>query len=77
MLMRLLKTLIFCAFLCSSSVIFSHQRDELVILEIEQGQLDFQDQGMTAEYEYIAAIKRQRMRKLEAMPWPEKIFVIY
>ncbi|PKV48041.1 HupE/UreJ protein [Aquimarina sp. MAR_2010_214] len=75
MLMRFLKTLIFCAFLCSSSVVFSHPEDELVILEIELGELDFLDKGITAEYELIAAIKRQRMRKLEAMPWQEKFLL--
>ncbi len=72
-LMRLLITLSFCVFLCSSSVVFSHPQDELVILEIEQGELTFQDQEMTAEYE--AAVKRQRMRKLAAMPWQERFML--
>lgn len=71
--MRLFKTLTFCIFLCSSTVVFSHPQDELVILEIEQGQLAFQDQEMTAEYK--AALKRQRMRKLAAMPWQEKFLL--
>lgn len=73
MFVRLLKTLIFCAFLCSSAVVFSHPQDELVILEIEQGQLDMEDQEMTDEYK--AALKRQRMRRLAAMPWQEKFLL--
>ncbi len=72
--MRLLKTLAFCVFLSFSSVVFSHRPDELIILEIEHGQLAFQDQEMTAEYK--AALKRQRMRRLAAMPWHEN-FVLF
>jgi len=71
--MRLLKTLILCIVLCSSFAVFSHAEDELVISEIEQGQLTFQDQQITAEYK--AALKRQRMRKLAAMPWQEKFLI--
>jgi len=52
---------------------YAHSEDELIISEIEQGQLDMQDQQMTAEYE--AALKRLRMRKLAAMPWQEKFFI--
>ncbi|MEL6823584.1 MAG: HupE/UreJ family protein [Calditrichota bacterium] len=72
--MRLLKTLTFCMVLCSSFAAFSHQEDELVILDIEQGELTFQDQQVAAEYK--AALKRQRMRKLAAMSWHEK-FVLF
>ncbi|WP_422107530.1 HupE/UreJ family protein [Winogradskyella sp.] len=71
--MRLLKTLIFCIFLSTSSVVFAHTPDELILFEIEQGQLDFQDQQIKAEY--IAALKRQRMRRLAAMPWQERFLL--
>jgi len=71
--MRLLKTLTFCIVLCSSFAAFSHQEDELVILDIEQGEMTFQDQQVAAEYR--AALKRQRMRKLAAMPWQEKFLL--
>lgn len=54
-------------------MVFPHPEDELVISEIEQGQLSFQNQEMTAEYE--AALKRQRMRKLAAMPWHKKFLL--
>ena len=42
-----------------------HPEDEFIILEIEEGQVTFQDEQMAAEYQ--AALKRQRMRKLAAM----------
>ncbi|WP_299361970.1 HupE/UreJ family protein [Winogradskyella sp.] len=59
--------------LCVSFEVFSHNPDELIILEIEQEQLAFQDQQMTDEYK--AALKRQRMRKLAAMPWQERFWL--
>ncbi len=71
--MRYLKTLAFCIFLFSSSVVFSHPLDELVILDIEEGQITFQNEQMAAEYK--AALKRQRMRKLAAMTWQEKFLL--
>ncbi len=71
--MRLLKTLTFCIFFCLSFAVLAHPEDELVILEIEQGQLAIQDQQMTAEYE--AALKRQRMRRLAAMSWQRKFLL--
>jgi hypothetical protein len=52
---------------------FAHPEDELVISEIEQGQLNLQDQQMTAEYK--AALKRQRMRKLAAMSWQKRFWI--
>ena len=71
--MWFLRTFAFCIFFCSSFAVSSHPQDELVILDIEQGQLAFQDQQITAEYK--AALKRQRMRRLAAMPWQEKFFL--
>ncbi len=68
--MRLLRTLAFFIFFCSGFAAFSHPEDELVIREIEQGQLTFENEQMRAEYE--AALKRQRMRRLAAMDWQEK-----
>ncbi len=54
-------------------MVFAHTPDELILFEIEQGQLDFQDQQIKAEY--IAALKRQRMRRLAAMPWQERFLL--
>lgn len=73
MLLRLLKYFVFSTFLCSSSVVYSHSQDDLIILEIEQGEMSFQDEEMTEEF--IAALKRQRMRRLAAMPWQEKFWI--
>lgn len=71
--MRPLKTLIFCVFLCAGFSVFAHQPDELVILEIEQGELNFENDQIKAEY--IAALKRQQARKLAAMPWQKRFLV--
>ena len=67
--MRLLKTLAFIIFFCSGFVAFSHPDDEMDILE-QQGQFNIRENLMDAEYE--AALKRQRMRILAAMPALEK-----
>jgi len=71
--MRLVKNIIICICLLSGVQVFSHQPDDLVILEIEQGQLAFQNQEITAEYK--AALKRQRMRKLAAMSWQKRFWI--
>ena len=68
--MTRLKTLAFCICFFSGFAALSHPQDELIILEIEHGHLDFQDEKMAVEYE--AALKRQRMRRLAAMPSQEK-----
>jgi hypothetical protein len=72
--MRFLKKLLLYTILCSSFVVYGHPEDELVISEIEQGQLTMQGQQMTSEYK--AALKRQRMRKLAAMSW-QKRFLLF
>jgi len=71
--MRFLKTLIFYVFLCSSAIGFAHPEDELIISEIEQGELAFEDQEMTDEYK--AALRRKRMRQLAAMTWQENFLL--
>ena len=71
--MRLLTTLTLSILLCSSFVVYAHTQDDLDILEIEQGELTFHDEQVAAEYR--AALKRQRMRHLAAMPWQEKFFL--
>ncbi|MEM7105728.1 MAG: HupE/UreJ family protein [Bacteroidota bacterium] len=71
--MTILKTFAFCICFFSGFVAFSHPQDELVILEIEHGQLDFPDQKIKAEYD--AALKRQRMRQLAAMPSQERFWL--
>ncbi|MCC2606687.1 HupE/UreJ family protein [Planctobacterium marinum] len=51
----------------------AHPQDEDIILDIEQGQLLID--GETLDEEYLAALKRQRMRKLAAMSWSEKFWL--
>jgi len=68
--MRFLRTLVFIIFFSSSFVISAHPDDELEVLEMQLGKFDLPEEQITAEYE--AALKRQRMRRLEAMPWQEK-----
>ena len=58
----------------SGFVAFSHPDDELEVLEMELGKFDLPEDQITAEYE--AALKRQRMRKLNAMSWQEK-FILF
>lgn len=57
----------------SGSVAYSHTQDDLIILEIEQGEMAFQDQEMTEEFR--AALKRQRMRRLAAKPSQERFLL--
>lgn len=63
----------FCIVLCTSFSVAAHPEDELVISEIEQGQLNMRSEQMTDEYK--AALKRQRMRKLAAMSWQERFYI--
>ena len=71
--MRSIKIIFLLFFFLSSAQIFAHPEDELIIREIEEGQLSFQDDQMTAEYE--AALKRQRLRKLNAMSGSKQFFL--
>ena len=51
----------------------SHNPEKLVISEIERGQLSFENDQIAAEYN--AALKRQRIRRLNAMTWIKKIYI--
>jgi len=51
----------------------SHNPEKLVISEIERGQLNFENEQIEAEYG--AALKRQRIRRLNAMSWFKKIYI--
>ena len=51
----------------------SHNPEKLVISEIERGQLTFENDQIAAEYN--AALKRQRIRRLNAMTWIKKIYI--
>ena len=51
----------------------AHPQDEDIVLDIEMGELNLQQDQMDAEY--LAALKRQRLRKLAAMSLPEKMWL--
>lgn len=72
--MKYLKPLLLCLCSCSGFIAHSHHpEDDLIILEIEEGELNMQDEQMT--YEYQAALKRQRMRRLAALTWQERFLI--
>jgi hypothetical protein len=71
--MRFSKTILFFVlfFCCLHSN--AHNPEDFVISEIERGQLTFANETIAAEYG--AALKRQRIRRLAAMPWLKKIYI--
>ena len=64
--------LFFTLFLVSSSL-YSHNPEDFVIAEIERGQMNFENEQIAAEYG--AALKRQRARRLAAMPFYKKFYI--
>jgi len=72
--MRLFKIILFNILLCFSLTVYSHNPEDFIISEIEQGQLTFENEQIAAEYN--AALKRLRIRRLAAMSW-EKKFLIF
>ena len=71
--MKLARTGLFFILLFTSFSANSHNPEKLVILEIERGQLNFENEQIAAEYG--AALKRQRIRRLNAMSWFKKIYI--
>ena len=71
--MRLLKIALFNILLCFGLVVYSHNPEDFVIAEIEQGQLNFENEQITEEYN--AALKRLRMRRIAAMSWDKKFTI--
>ncbi len=65
--------LLFALFICFSSLLFSHSPDEIIILDIEQGELNFENDLIASEYK--AALKRLQSRRLVAMSLVKKIEV--
>ena len=71
--MDIVKKIFFLGLFCISFTLYSHNPEKLVISEIERGQLNFENEKIAAEYG--AALKRQRIRKLSAMPLANKMFI--
>ena len=67
------KIIIFNLLLLYSFNSFSHNPEDLVIAEIEQGQMTFENEQITKEYN--AALKRLRMRRIEAMSFQKKFLI--
>ena len=68
------RYLLLLGLLVLTTTAMAHPQDEDIILDIEQGELQFEDAQVEAEY--MAALKRKRLRVLAAMTWQEK-FQLY
>ena len=62
----------FIPFLISTNI-YSHNPENFMIAEIERGQMSFENEQIEAEYR--AALKRQRARRLAAIPFINKFYV--
>ena len=71
--MKLARIGLFFILLFTSFSANSHNPEKLVISEIERGQLNFENEQIAVEYG--AALKRQRIRRLNAMSWFKKIYI--
>ena len=72
--MRLVKkTLFFSFFFLSFTAVHPHNPENFLIAEIERGKMNFENEKIAGEYRI--ALKRQRIRRLNAMPWLKKIYV--
>lgn len=68
------KPLLILVMLIMPASLSAHPQDEDIILDIELGELKL-EKGKIDE-EYLAALKRKRLRKLAAMSWQDK-FKLY
>tara|TARA_B100000524_G_scaffold348430_1_gene252956 strand:- start:2488 stop:3246 length:759 start_codon:yes stop_codon:yes gene_type:complete len=67
------REILFYTLLFSSFSLHSHNPEDFVIAEIERGQMNFANEEIKAEYQ--AALKRQRIRRLSAMPFYKKFYI--
>ena len=71
--MRVSEIIVFYFLFCISFTAYSHNPEDFVIAEIERGQMNFENEEIAAEYG--AALKRQRARRLAAMPLYKKFYI--
>ena len=71
--MRLFQTILTLVLFICCFQSNAHNPEDFVISEIERGKLTFENETIAAEYG--AALKRQRIRRLAAMPWLKKIYI--
>lgn len=70
--MRFFK-ITFFFFIYFTLMTYSHNPEDFIISEIEQGQILFENEQLSQEYN--AAVKRLRIRKLTAMSLPKKLII--
>ena len=71
--MNLFRAVLFSFLFITSFNLYSHNPEDFVIAEIERGQMNFENEQIAAEYG--AALKRQRARRLAAMPFYKKFYI--
>jgi len=71
--MNLFRAVLFYFLFITSFNLYSHNPEDFVIAEIERGQMNFENEQIAAEYG--AALKRQRARRLAAMPFYKKFYI--
>ena len=71
--MKIINKFCLLAFLLLSISALSHPLDEFLILDIEEGQMNLEDEEMTEEY--VAALKRQQQRRLAAKTGSERFWL--
>ena len=71
--MNLFRAVLFFFLFITSFNLYSHNPEDFVIAEIERGQMNFENEQIAAEYG--AALKRQRARRLAAMPFYKKFYI--
>ena len=71
--MNLFRAVLFSFLFSTSFNLYSHNPEDFVIAEIERGQMNFENEQIAAEYG--AALKRQRARRLAAMPFYKKFYI--
>ena len=71
--MKVIKFILFSFLFLTSLNSFSHNPEDFMIAEIERGQMYFENEQIAAEYG--VALKRQRMRRLAAMPFYKKFYI--
>jgi len=71
--MKVIRFILLSFIFFTSFNIFSHNPEDFMIAEIERGQMYFENDEIAAEYG--AALKRQRIRRLAAMPFYKKFYI--
>ena len=71
--MKVIRFILLSFIFFTSFNTFSHNPEDFMIAEIERGQMYFENEEIAAEYG--AALKRQRIRRLAAMPFYKKFYI--